>query len=316
MPAGALVLVLADAPQRRGTWMLWIAATLAGAVGQTARNAAQSGLTRSIGTLGATQVRFLFGLPFAVLFLAVVTLITHQTPPLPGGTALAYTAAGAAAQILGTALMLITMKSQNFAVTTAWLKTEPVLVALVSWVVMGEVLGWSALAAIALATSGVLVMTVKPGALPWKDARAAVSGLGAAAMLGASAICFRGGILALPLGDFRIRATTTLVLSLALQTGILLIWMAFLDRRALAASFGVWRASLLAGLLGAAASQFWFIGFALTSAANVRTLALVEVVLAQGISVFWLRQKASSRQVVGMVIVVFGVAALLRLQAG
>ena len=183
------------------------------------------------------------------------------------------------------------------------------------WAVMGEGLGWPVLAAIAVATSGVLVMTVKPGAPPWQDAGAALSGLGAAGLLGASAICFRGGILALPSGDFLIRATTTLVLSLALQTGILLIWMVILDRRALAASLSVWRTSLLAGLLGATASQFWFIGFALTSAANVRTLALVEVVLAQGISVFWLRQRASARQLSGMAVVVAGVAALLRLQA-
>jgi choline-glycine betaine transporter len=54
----------------------WVIATLIAAAAQTARNAAQSGLTKAIGTLGATQVRFLFGLPFAVVFLGTAVLWT------------------------------------------------------------------------------------------------------------------------------------------------------------------------------------------------------------------------------------------------
>ena len=45
--------------------MLWIPVTLLATLAQTGRNAAQAGMTRQIGTAGATQVRFLFGLPFA-----------------------------------------------------------------------------------------------------------------------------------------------------------------------------------------------------------------------------------------------------------
>ena len=46
--------------------MLWILATLVAAAVQTARNAMQSSLTAALGTLGATQVRFVYGWPFAV----------------------------------------------------------------------------------------------------------------------------------------------------------------------------------------------------------------------------------------------------------
>ncbi len=45
-----------------------------------------------------------------------------------------------------------------------------------------------------------------------------------------------------------------------------------------------WRPSLFAGFMGATASQFWFLAFALATAASVRTLALVEVLFAQAIS--------------------------------
>lgn len=294
--------------------MLWVAATLIAAAAQTGRNAAQAGLTRAIGTAGATQVRFLFGLPFAVLFLLGAMAFGAGAPPALTPRSIGFTTLGALAQIGGTALMLITMKSQSFAVTTAWLKTEPVLVAVIAWAVLGDPLSLPALAAILVATAGVLVITVKPGAR-LAELRPALTGLAAAALFGLSAIGFRGGIMALEGGGSLIRATTILVTSLALQSALLGGWMALFDRPALRATFRVWRSSLLAGFLGAFASQFWFLGFALTSAANVRTLALVDVIFAQGVSRWVFHQKVSGRQMVGMALIVAGVAALLRLHA-
>jgi drug/metabolite transporter (DMT)-like permease len=295
---------------------LWVAATLIAAAAQTARNAAQSGLTAKIGTLGATQVRFTYGLPFAALFLWLATLGTGEAPPALTGTSLAYTTLGAVAQIAATALMLYTMKSRSFAVTTAWIKTEPVLVALLAVVLIGDPLTPAKLLAIVVATSGVVILSTKPettkGMLTASGPVA--TGLLAGLLFGVAAIGFRGGIINLPEGSFLIRASTILVLSLALQSAILLAWLAVFNRPALTASFGVWRTSLLAGFLGAFASQFWFIGFSLTSAANVRTLALVEVLMALGVSRYVLGQRLSARQIIGMVIIVTGVAFLLRSQ--
>jgi drug/metabolite transporter (DMT)-like permease len=296
--------------------MAWVLATLIAAAAQTARNAAQAGLTARIGTLGATQVRFLFGLPFAILFLALVSLGTGEAPPLPGPQALAYTAIGALAQIAAMALMLVTMKSHSFAVTTAWIKTEPVLVALLAAVTIGDPLTWPKLLAIGIATAGVLILTNRPGAARgmFADLGTARTGLIAALGFGIAAIGFRGGILALPEGGFLIRATTVLALSLAIQTAVLVAWCLAFDRAALTGSLGVWRVSLWAGFLGAFASQFWFIGFALTSAANVRTLALVEVLMALAVSALVFRQRVTGRQVAGMAVVVLGVGLLLLAQ--
>jgi drug/metabolite transporter (DMT)-like permease len=298
-----------------GDHALWIAAALIAAAAQTARNAAQSSLTKAIGTLGATQVRFLFGLPFAALFLLLVSLVTDQTPPALTARAIGFTAMGAVAQIAATALMLLLMQSRSFAVTTAWLKTEPVLVAVAAALILRDPLSVPMLVAIAIATAGVLLMTVKSGTALLGEGRAAATGLFAALLFGISAIGFRGGITALPQGDFLIRATTILVLSLALQSLMLGAYLGLFNRPALTGSVKVWRSSLFAGFLGAFASQFWFIGFSLTSAANIRTLALVEVIFALGVSRYLLRQPVSARQLTGMVVIVAGIALLLRLQA-
>ncbi|KAF0116277.1 MAG: hypothetical protein FD150_447 [Rhodobacteraceae bacterium] len=294
----------------------WVLATLIAAAAQTARNATQASLTRAIGTIGATHVRFLFGLPFALVFLALVASLHGQPVPAITLKAFGFTVLGAMSQIAATALMLFLMKSQSFAVTTAWLKTEPVLVALTAAAVLGDPLSLPMLLAIATATAGVVLMSLKPGtsAAMWRDGGPALTGLLAGALFGLSAIGFRGAIVALPTGDFLIRATTILALGLTLQALTLGVWLLAFDRGALVASLRAWRPSLAAGFLGAFASQFWFIGFSLTSAANVRTLALIEVIFAQGVSRLLFRQNVSARQVLGMAIIVLGVGLLLRSQ--
>ena len=54
-----------------------------------------------------------------------------------------------------------------------------------------------------------------------------------------------------------------------------------------------WKPSLFAGFMGALASQFWFLAFALATAASVRTLALVEVLFAQLVARFAFGQRTT-----------------------
>ena len=293
---------------------LWIPVTLAAALAQTGRNATQRGLTERLGTLGATNVRFLYGLPFACAFLALALWATDSAPLPLTPRALIFTVFGAAAQIAATALMLQAMRNQGFGLVTAWLKVEPVLVALIGWAILGEALTLPMLAAIAVAVGGVLVMTLKPGQGRSMLSGLAPSALGLAAGLafGLSAIGFRGAITALPEGSFLIRALTILALTLALQTLALGLWLAVRDRPALTGSLRAFVPSLAAGFLGALASAGWFTGFALTTAANVRTLALVEVIFALLVARLAFGQRASPRQLAGIGILILGVVLLLR----
>lgn len=286
---------------------MWIAATLIAALAQTGRNAAQAGLTARIGTLGATGVRFLFGLPFAALFLLAVA----QVAPLPALTARAagWALVGALAQIAATALMLSAMQRRGFAVATALVKTEPLTLALMGAAVLAEPLGPARLGAIATATLGVLLLS--GGGWQRAGGRPVALAVAAGALFGLSALGFRAAILALGEGPSVVRASVVLVLALAIQTLLIGGWLAVRDRRALRGMASAWRESLGAGFLGALASQFWFIGFALAPAADVRTLALVEVVFAAAIS-RRRREAMGRRELAGMALVVAGVAWLLR----
>src|SRR5438270_11469300 len=62
---------------------LWALFTIIAAAAQTVRNATQRELTAKLGTVGATHVRFLFGFPFALVFLCGVMIAFGQGLPRP-----------------------------------------------------------------------------------------------------------------------------------------------------------------------------------------------------------------------------------------
>src|SRR5713226_4207764 len=96
--------------------LLWIPFTLLAAAGQTARNAMQRELTLTLGTVGATHVRFLFGFPFALAFLTGLVVLTGTALPRPGLIFWPWVVAGAVTQVLATALMLAGMGERSFVV--------------------------------------------------------------------------------------------------------------------------------------------------------------------------------------------------------
>lgn len=293
--------------------MLWALFTVIAAVSQTFRNALQRDLTAKLGVVGATHVRFLFGFPFAVLFLWIMTRITGDSIPALDLSLLPTVAVAALAQIGATGLMLAAMQSKSFVVATAYTKTEPVLVALFGLVFLGDHLSWGMAGAIGIATFGVLLTAwPKNGSGGWSLPALAL-GITSAALFAVSAVAFRAAIHALPSGSFGIRASTILALGLAFQSISLSLYLALTNRAALVAILKLWRPSLIAGFMGAFASQFWFLGFALVPAAKVRTLALIEVFFARVISGKMFSEKPTAREGLGLVLIVIGVGVLLNL---
>jgi drug/metabolite transporter (DMT)-like permease len=301
---------------------VWAVFTLIAAFMQTLRNAMQRELTTTLGTVGATHVRFLFGFPFVLLFLAGVALASGSPLPKPGWLFWPWAVLGAFAQVAATALMLAAMGERSFVVTIAYIKTEPIQVAVFGLIFLGDTLTLPMMAAITIATAGVVVMSTKPSrpSLPRKEEgegsgaggmRPTLIGLASGGMFALSAIGFRGAILDLALPNYVMAATFTLAVGISMQAVVLSLYLAL---RSPAVMFGIiraWKPSLSAGFAGAVASQFWFLAFALATAASVRTLALIEVLFAQLVARFAFGQRTSAREAFGMVLVVGGVALLL-----
>lgn len=294
---------------------LWVPFTIVAALGQVARNAMQRSLTGPLGTWGATNIRFLFGFPFSVLFLAIVLIFTGDSLPSPGAAFWPWLLLGALAQIAATGLMLAAMNDQSFVVTTAYLKTEAIQTAIFGFVFLSDHLTGLKVVAILIATAGVVITALRPGAKGFVKSfgslKPTVQGLVAAACFALSAVGFRGAIIAVPDVSFVTAASYTLVFGLFVQTLVLTIYLLTRAPKVLADILRMWRPSMAAGFTGAFASQFWFLAFALTAAANVRTLALVEVLFAQAVSYYSFKQPLSLRELSGIVLIVIGVALLI-----
>jgi drug/metabolite transporter (DMT)-like permease len=291
---------------------LWIPFTIIAALGQVARNAMQRQLTAPLGTWGATNIRFLFGFPFSIAFFAVVMAATGDPLPWPTAAFWPWLLLGVLSQIVATGLMLLAMNDRSFVVTTAYLKTEAIQAAIFGFVFLGDHLTAAKVIAVLIATIGVIITALRAGAgKGFADLKPTMIGLVAAAAFALSAIGFRGAIIALSGVSFVTAASYTLVFALFTQTLVLTIYLLVRAPDVLGKILRLWKPSMFAGFMGAFASQFWFLAFALTAAANVRTLALVEVLFAQAVAYYSFKQPISARELSGIALIVIGVALLV-----
>ena len=151
-------------------------------------------------------MRFFYGLPFALAWLLIAWLAITPGQPLPGITAsfLVWTVIASLTQIAATALLLRCMEERNFALGVAYAKTDVIQVALFGFVLLGDRVGVVALAAILVATAGVVLISLSSGARSvaavaqgWTS-RAAMLGLGSGAAFAMAGYSGSGLLIALP----------------------------------------------------------------------------------------------------------------------
>jgi len=290
----------------------WIPITVFAAAAQTLRNAAQRKLVGELGTLGATLVRFLYGAPFAALWLALVCAVTGAALPRVNATFVFWVVVGGASQILATAALLRAMQARSFALGVAYSKTEILLVALFGLVFLGDHLSLTAVLAVLLGTLSVLLLAPADPERPLRallsgwSTPAALWGLASGAAFALAAVGFRGATLQTGGAPPVLAAATTLLVGQLLQTAMLGGYLMAREPKVVQAVLQQWRPSLFAGFMGAAASAGWFTAFALETAAHVRTLGLVELVFSYALSLKLFRERFTPRELTGMSLLVAG----------
>lgn len=291
---------------------LWIPITIAAAFAQTLRNVAQRGLIGALGTLGATLVRFLYGLPFAALWLFAVRHFGDFVWPHPGESFFLWVTLGAIGQITGTALLLRVMTERNFTLGVAYSKSEIIQVAVFGYVFLADQVTVATAMAIAVGTFGVLLLSPADpkhpirGLLIGWTSKTALLGLASGTGFAFAAVGFRGSSLALEATPFPMAAATTLLSAQLIQTLLLGGWLLFRQPEVVTRTLRAWRPSLVAGFMGAAASAGWFTAMAIEPVANVRTLGLVELVFAWVISHRLFRDTLNRRELTGLALLVLG----------
>ena len=296
---------------------LWIPITIAAAFLQNVRSALQRHLKGRLGTTGATFVRFGYGFPFASAYVAVLHLGFGHALPVASIPFALTAMAGGLAQIFATFLLVHLFSYRNFAVGTAYSKTEPVQAAIFGLVLLGETVTASAVLAIAIGVAGVIVISIARQPLSWRAVsaslvgRPALIGLASAALFGASAACYRAASLSLGGPDFLMKAAFTLGFVTVFQTAAMALYMRKHEPEQLAASLAHWRIAVWVGLVGVTASAGWFTAMTLQKVAYVRMLAQIELVFTFAASVLIFREAINRKEIIGCVLIVGSIVLLL-----
>ncbi|CAN7168794.1 DMT family transporter [Ensifer sp. ENS07] len=299
----------------------WVLITIAAAFLQNVRSAMQKHLKGVMGTTGATFVRFGFGLPFAFLYLVVLWQVVGRPLPVPNGTFFLWAVIGGLAQIAATFLLVHLFSFRNFAVGTAYSRTEPAQAALFGLIFLGEKASEGTLVAIAISVVGVMLISVARTTLSARTlvtsvfSRTAGIGLLSGTFFGLSAVAYRSASLALapslPAPDYMMQASFTLGFVILLQTVVMLIWIVVRERDELPRIAAAWKPAFVVGFVGASASFGWFMAMTLQQAAVVKVVAQVEMLFTFASSFFIFREWINRLELLGCLLIVLGVVMLV-----
>ncbi|GGA79629.1 membrane protein [Brucella endophytica] len=296
---------------------LWIPVTIAAAFLQNLRSALQKHLRTSLSTTGASFVRFGYGFPVALAYVLALHHLAGYAFPSLSATFAIWSIIGGLAQIFATILLVYLFSLRNFAVGTAYSKTEPVQAALFGLIILGERITSGAVAAIAVGIVGVMMISVARMPLTWRNlgaalmSRTALIGIASGAIFGISAVAYRTAALALDSPHPIMQAAVTLAFVTVFQTVFMLLWMAVKDAAEIVRVIRSWRSSSLVGLAGVLGSACWFTAMTLQQVAYVRGLGQIELVFTFIASVFVFRERINRMEVAGCLLIVAGILLLL-----
>lgn len=296
---------------------LWVPVTLAAAFLQNLRSALQKHLKGQLSTSGATFARFGYGFPVAVAYVLILHFAVGFSFPTPNLTFFLWGAFGGATQIGATALLVYLFGLRNFAVGTAYSKTETVQAAVFGIVFLGDSLGGPAIVAILISLVGVMSISLaktKGGLASLGTAlfeRTTVIGLASGALFGISAVAYRGASLSLEGPHFLMQAGYTLAWVTAMQTVAMLIYIRLREPGQITKILRAWKVASIVGAAGALGSAGWFTAMTIQNVAYVRALGQIELVFTFIASTMFFHEKSTRGEVIGIILIVVGILLLL-----
>ncbi|MGH6616505.1 EamA family transporter [Sphingomonas sp.] len=297
---------------------IWLPATVFAGALQAWRTAVQRKVGRDLSVNAAGLVRYLYGLPFAILFVLAYQWVIAPAPfPVLGARFLLLCVAGGIAQIVATNLLLMAFDERNFVVGTAYSKTEAVQSALLSVVLLGEGLGRLTWLGIGFGVAGIMMLSTGGKLMSAGDLiralgqRAARYGVASGFFFALTTIAIRRATFEVATDDKLRAALIVLATTVALQTVLQGGYIFWREREQIAKVFANWRVAGQVGLMSSLGSACWFTGFATAPVALVRIVGQVEVVFTMGFAHFYLGERIARSEAIGLLLVAVGVVLAL-----
>ena len=291
------------------SWVFW---SLLAATMQAVRTAAQKSLVVNISPLGATLVRYLFGLPFVAMYLGWLLVDRDASIPKPNTLFITYGIAAGFLQIVATILLIRLFTLRNFVVGSCYIRTEILITAVIGLTIFGELvsgLGWMAM--LACVVGLVLITVSKSGRISDLWNLSSLYGLGAGLAFSLTSLLIRQASLSFAVDDAMFTAALTLAYMILVQTLMCLVMLVVQNAAELRIIFREWKTSMFVGATSVVGSAGWFTAFTLERAAYVKTLGQVEFVLTLAISILYFKERPKKMELLGMAVLISGVILLL-----
>lgn len=299
---------------------LWIPITIAAAFCQNLRTVLQKHLRGQLSTTASTFTRYAFGSPLVVLYTIGLHALAGLPWPAANGAFAVWVVVGSLTQIFATAALVHLFDFRNFAVGVAYSKTEVIQAAVFGLVFLGDAVTLWGAVAIALGTLGVMLISLGHGGgsvlglVQSLGERTALIGLASGGLFGIAAVAFRAAALSLDGTGFVMSAAYTLLWANLLQTALMAAYLWRREREQFAALRANWGVAALAGAVGVTGSALWFMAMTIQLVAYVRTLGLIELVFTFLFSWFFFKERPRPGELVGIALLLMGIAMTLNLR--
>lgn len=294
---------------------MWIVLAIFAALMNAVRLGLQKHLNKGLSVEIVTWARYGFGLPFVLLYLALVCHFSGTVPAI-NTEFLMHCTAGGVAQIGATILLVILFKHRNFAIGVTYSKTEAAQTALIGIVLFGETVSPVGMLAILLGVAGVIIISTDRENVRFSAVFS--GGAGKSALIGISSgfgfalsgLFIRNATLALDGGTAMVRAAVTLAAVVMIQLVVLGLWILYKNRRDFMLLFLNMKTSVLIGFTSVLGSVGMFTALALAQAAYVKTVTQVGIIFAIMITHKCFKEKISRQEGLGIFVLIGGVILL------
>lgn len=294
---------------------LWVIITILAAFSQNLRSTFQKKLQSDLSDIGATNVRFLFGLPFAIIYFLFLHNSYEVTLTSIPNKFILFALIGGVSQIIATFLLLKIFNYKNFAVGTTYSKTEPIQALFFSILILGETISYMGVIGIIIGIFGVIFISYKSNKLSYDnkpDSKTSIYlGLLSGALFGIAAVMFRGASLSLNLDNLLYSSGLTLLVALFIQTTLLGIYLIITDKNQILLSFDNLKDCTIVGFFGALASMCWFYAMSIQNVAYVRALGQIELVFTILMTLIYFKEKISFREIMGICFILIGITVII-----
>ena len=293
---------------------IWIPITIFAAFSQNLRSIYQKKLQKNMSNISSTYTRFLFGLPFVLIYFLFLYNFSNSKFLVSNinTTFLLYCLIGGISQIIATLLLLKIFKTNNFSVATSYSKTEPIQAAFFGFILLSDPISFIGLIGIIIGLIGIMITSIKKINLRINFFNLSVFyGLLSGSLFGLSAVLFRGASHSLFSIDYMLTSSFTLLIAIVIQTLILTFYILLTDIKQFYLLYFNWKDGLIVGFFGAFASICWFYAMSIQNVAYVRALGQIELIFTILASILYFKEKIIANEILGVLIILIGILIIL-----